>query len=616
VTTNSASEPAANEVSSFGAYYSEQTEQLRKEDQYAIGSIPLLAVCLIALLLYLESPWWVGAYIFALFGVAFLGLRGLRLAFATTQESTRHLGAMAKFLRNQPDRDAFLEEVRKNITPEDRSHVPEATLALGAGPITVDRVSSVARNAFRTAFSELNRANFLRAGLILGGLFGTVFFFAQELTAGAILQGDLAELLPGLRGALASTLTGILASLVIGLLASRLEHLLDGLVAETESFLMGPVGEVLATTPARKAVTTETDLWERLVEEVAELRRSTERSYGAMANDAATFSTSLEQVVDRLGDLPAVQIPPQLSGFQKVIEDFGQGMKDLHNTVEVLIPAVKSLGATLPLKIVTKVDALGEQHRELHQTSKEEITSVKSSLSGEISSVKSLLNGEIDSVKSSLTNATVLLESNQETLKAIQTSEAYDPTPLLARMAAIEERLEGLEGPVQNIKSNAQEAAWGAARLHRLSTAQSEALVRIESAVRADDDVRQALTATQAELSQVAAQVSAETTSLRQQTSSLEASTAAIKGASVEIRNAGAWFNQLLPAYGEKLDRIFQVVERVEENGLTVDRRLDPLLQWHTRIASAPLIRFLLWPSGKQVRVMASTDGNRHASSP
>jgi ABC-type transporter Mla subunit MlaD len=185
-----------------------------------------------------------------------------------------------------------------------------------------------------------------------------VLFFAAELSGEAILEGRMDELLPGLRGALASTLTGILGSLAVGLLSSAIGRMLDQLGWETEAFLGGPVGKVLKSEPEKQPVKSEVELWESLREEVAILTRGTQEAYNRMADDAHKYGVSLQELQARLNNLPQVQVPEQLGNLEKVVADFAHGAKIIGETVPPLVDAVKTLGVFAPAKLLTDVDRM------------------------------------------------------------------------------------------------------------------------------------------------------------------------------------------------------------------------------------------------------------------
>ena len=342
----------------FEGFYERLGHELEDAKNQAwvwIGGLQV-GVALIGILV--DSGPWVWLYLIFLDLAGTSGLLKLRRALSTNLEEVRHLGAVAGFLEDPHRNQGIVGFVEERISPTDSSNVPEALRNFLTGERSFESVQAASEAAFGHASNALNWANFIRAALVLGGLFGTVLFFALELTGDAIAVGNIEELLPGLRGALASTLTGILGSLLLGVYESRIGGRIDRLVLETQAFLGGPVASHLINETGRADPLKESDLWEFLRQEVAQLREDAQERFGTMGADAHAFAVSLQTVSDQLASLPAIQVPEELSDLFESTKAFSESIKILDGTVGVLVDAVSQLGILAPTKMLEDLSAL------------------------------------------------------------------------------------------------------------------------------------------------------------------------------------------------------------------------------------------------------------------
>lgn len=565
----------AGEHRNFAARFESERAGMRGGATTAVFAGALLFALLLGILLWLESGAAVYVYVALLFAIACYGLLQIRDATQALESAAEDLSALALDAAEAASREGFLEKVARRQRAAERSDVPDALLGLASDRVTAERTQGVARAAFRSALARMNETAFLRTALVLGGLFGTVLFFANELVGTQILRGDLSVLLPGLRGALASTLTGILGSLVLGLLASRLERIIDGMLSETEAFLLGPVSTVLQATTARRAVTTETDLWQQLVEEVAQLRQEAADSLAGMGTDAHVFAKQLENVVDQIRMLPAVTVPPNLADLGAVVTEFRTGMKDLKETVDVLVPAVQTIGATLPLETAANVQMLLELEDAGRRAMEHHI-------------------GEVRTAISRMENA---VAENQTSIEALREAERAAPTEVLALAGAA--------------RDEAHAARQGVAQLASALTEHGRRLDAVQEALRTTEGTQQALALTQADLVRAGEAVQASAGELRAESDSLRETASQIDEATTRFTAAGSALQGRLHVMDEVIRKVHDqdgAFARIEESvGQTVgelQRRLSPLLDWHRRAASAPMMRFLtlpLWAGNRQV---------------
>ena len=342
----------------FADFYRRQMKKAASLETLRLVLVVGVGAALLGLLGFLGSPLLVWAYVIVLYAATYYGARRLQRAINVFLAASKHLLELAQFLTDSRSRAELVHEVKKRIDSNDDSNVPEAIWSYCRGGDRSEGIRVVANSAFAHPVTELAVASFLRTALVLGGLFGTVLFFAIELGDHGVAGGDLTELLPGLRGALASTLTGILGSLVLGILASGIERMVDQAIWETESFVCGPVSQALASETADAGIRDETDLWTALRHEVAQLSRETTAAYGRLADDASAYAKALEAVSQQLTELPAVQVPPQIVELGEATGKFARGTELLDRTVTTLVNAVATIGLMVPTKVLDDLQEL------------------------------------------------------------------------------------------------------------------------------------------------------------------------------------------------------------------------------------------------------------------
>lgn len=543
----------------YAQFYSRQSRPVGELRALTLAIPALLLFILAGILTWLGSPLRVWLYIGVLWLVALWGFQRLRKALEVTSAAVQHLEQSATYLGNQPTRDDLIAFLRDKSSPDDLSNVPEALLSLSAGQVSGESIRVAANTSFAHPTSELNFAAYVRNAMVLGGLFGTVLFFAIELGGTGFAQGNVGELLPGLRGALASTLTGILGSLSLGLVATRIEHHLAQLVWETEAFVSGPVAAALATAPQKRSLHTEVDLWEALREEVARLADRAGEVYDRLGTDIHGHARSLEVLSQQLGDLPAVQVPPELARLGPAIDQFTHGTDVLAKTSTVLVEAVGALGVFAPAKLLDDVERLASVSEERDRT-------LGSGLMG-----------------------------------------------LAARVQAMGQRVDDIHGRV-----GVPERLWESlAALDAATRRNGEQIAQLAAEVRSRQDagavtaaVQQAVASVQGlegGLATLRADISSEVDRLAHASSGLDGAAAGIRGAAAELSGITGSVAKAAPELQKQAARLADTVDRAQRQETVLKqvetrlRPLDEVYAWHERARRAPLMRLLtlpLWPAG------------------
>lgn len=344
-------------------FFREQEAKLRSSSSIWIVGV-VLFVLVVGLLFVLDSGLEVGIYIGALLlPISLYGLYKARQTEVATAEALDHMIEVEERLETGADSDEILTHLQKRISVEDRSHVAEALRTFLAGSPSSEAVPPTARAAFSETDALAESTSFLRAVLILGGLFGTVLFFALELTELSNLAGT-ESLLQGLRGALASTLTGILGAVTVGFVTTQLRQRVNKIIQETETFLGGTVLPLTREEKAASPPGTEVELWEALQKEVRALNQRIDERTTLMADDAASYARSLEEVSTRLQELPQVRVPPELGNLEDVVEEFSESSNLLYRTTRELVDAVGALGVFAPAKLLRDLEEVREEMAE------------------------------------------------------------------------------------------------------------------------------------------------------------------------------------------------------------------------------------------------------------
>jgi hypothetical protein len=550
----------SQQAPSFVNFYSKQIERSGKLEALRLQIVIGVGAVLLLLLVVLASPWFVWLYVVLLFSVTYYGAHRLSFAIGVTKAAEEHLLEFAKFLRDPRSRDEFVQLVQSKISPEDDSNVPEALWSYCTGRQSGESGRVVAHSAFVRATAELNLAHFLRTTLVLGGLFGTVLFFATELGGRELLGGDLSALLPGLRGALASTLTGILGSIALGITGNNIDRVVEEAVWETESFISGPVSQVLAGQNASAPIQDEADLWTALRQEVALLRKDTVESYKKLADDAAAYAKALETVSQNLADLPAVQVPVQLANLQDVVARFGSSTDSLDRTVKTLVDSVATVGLIVPAQILNDLAHLRSAAGENHDTTMAEFdaTTVRlATLRDSLQTVESRVSvvERAMSTSQQITDATAELGKKVD-VRGAQTASGIlslgDQLRALGDIPTRDGHSGGIDSPPAADGSDMIEPL-----MHALSGVQESLALSIEEFKKTE----QAVTA----------------------------------------------LSSTIPT---KLDQTLAGIADTQQKLSAVSRRLSPLDRvygWHERAAHAPLMKLLLLSLG---RPKAASDGS------
>jgi hypothetical protein len=542
----------------YAQFYTRQGGPVGDLRRLTLAIPALLLLGLSVILAWLGSPWYVWIYIALLWSVAVWGFGRLRKTLAVTSAAVLHLEQTATYLTNQPTREDLVAFLREKSSPDDLSNVPEAILSLTSGQMSGESTRVAANTSFAHPTSELNFAAYVRTAMVLGGLFGTVLFFAAELGGTGFQEGNLGELLPGLRGALASTLTGILGSLSLGLVASRIEHHLAQLVWETEAFLGGPVVSALAVTPQKRSLRTETDLWESLREEVARLADGTAQAYARLGGDIHGHARSLEEFSRQIGDLPAVKFPPELAKLGSAIDQFTHGTDVLAKTSRVLVEAVASLGVFAPARLLANV---------------EELASASSERDAGLANGLAVLGARVSHVAS--------------------------------RVDEIHQRV------------GVPERLWDSlSALDAATRRTGEQIIELAAEVRRRKDVGEMTAAVEQAMASVRqlegglatfrGEVSTEVDRLARATSVLDGSAAGVRDAAEELKGLTTTVAKAAPELQREAARLADTVDRAQQQEKSLQRvesrlrPLDAVYEWHDRARRAPLMRLLtlpLWPS-------------------
>jgi|GEM_PF-7072464 len=345
----------ASHAAGFGAL----TRSARQLAARSGGWAAVFAVGVVIVLILSRSRFSVIAFVAVVMGaLAGYGLWRLGQACQQIAAIAPVLAAEAARLEAEglsPDDDAG--EAAADRVPADGVRALLDELAAGA-PLSADVVRTSLDRWLAPAAEPLAEAAFLRVVTVLAGLFGTVFFFSQELGGDAAARGTLDPLLTGLRGALACTLSGILGSVVIGFASHRPRHLLAELRGAAERFLLGPVQRAVVAHPSPARVASDVDLWMYLAEEVKELRKEAQAATARMGDDAHSYSLALQEVGHTLATLPHLQLPTELALLEESVAEFREGTRELWKTVEVLVPVVRTLGVEVPARLFERVESV------------------------------------------------------------------------------------------------------------------------------------------------------------------------------------------------------------------------------------------------------------------
>lgn len=528
----------------YRQFFADQAATVAALQRLSLFYTAAFVALLVALLGALQSPLLVWGYVIVAIGFLFgRGILGLKKSATIASESTAHLEIIAGVIKDDPGREAIRAKLDELATPDDNSNVPEALSGFLEGSASSsETVRAVANSAFGHALSKVEFAVFMRTALVLAGLFGTVLFFAFELTRPALLSGDLAVLMPGLRGALASTLSGILGSVMVGWFASRVDALLDSLILETEAFVGGPFLVASSDPLTRPEIHSETELWEALRQEVALMADRSTKSLDRMADDVHAHAASLQAFSDQVANLPELRVPPELSKLEDVVAQFQHSTELLNKTVAPLVEAVGSLGIFAPAQMLEKIDGLAKSTSEWQGSAA----------------------GVLGDIKADGASARADLKTARESIEAVP--------------AMLESKLEGIVSAMGGLASGQQ-------------------VNRIETGMTA--------LASSAELGEVSASITEFRDEVKELPAELQASSAALAEAAERLGPVAAQLEDSRNEIATQTAGLSGVAEEIGTARLALTealRGMRRLLNWHERADQAPLMKFLLmplWPRGR-----------------
>lgn len=529
------------------------------------------------LLIALGAHRYVVAYAGFLGFVAYRGVNHLVAALRTTRETVKHLAAISKFLEGDPDRDSFLDEVQTLRLGGDRSFVLEATWALQSGPVSGERARAVVANAFASPLAELRGTQFLRNSLVLGGLFGTVFFFAMNLKNFSG-QGGSANLMkaiaPGLQGAMVSTLSGIVFSVILGWMASRLGQRLDRMMLSAETLVLGPVLGVIVAIPERREIRTEAELWNAVVAEVSETSRLTADLHRKMVNDARGYLAGLQKIEDQLLKLPAVQVPPQIAELGNVVGEFRVGMDALYETVRVLIPALHHLDGELGVQLLDRLAEISTRQGNDRESSDEALKVLSERLEATQSLVMQARD-DVHQLDTALHPVVRVAEVMQKTAERMAESTA-ELTQTVAGQGTALTRVEATLQEESAVRRGALAVLEGAAR--QMSAAASDVNGAAAAVQRNGDSFVPAIET----LAASTARIDASAARVEKIVPLLDGEAQALQGAARTL--------------GEQAKKSTGVQKQVVEIRAAVERgieRVDQIAKWQEWFESTLLVRFL-----------------------
>lgn len=541
----------SGDAGAYRSFFETCRADLDEQARLAVAWFGGLGGGLLGLLFWLGSGFWVGVYVLGVLWLGFsgaLGFQRLRTAVHVTGEAAGHLEEIAGVVEDEPSRDKLRRYVEQMGTPQDRSNAPEAILHFVEGDRVGAEPENVARSAFSHARDALEHAGLLRNVLILGGLFGTVLFFALELNAPQVAGGDISELLPGLKGALASTLAGIASSVCLGFYGSEIDEKLDGLVRETEAFLGGPVARAARRRPERGEIEDETELWESLRSEVHEMTVETRDAYAGLAEDVRAHTDVLRDLGERLAEAPPIQVPEELQNLEASVEEFSGSARLLGELVPPLLETVAAMEVFAPAKLVQGIEEMQERLDELEAGLEDDLARTRD----------------------------VAQEAAAVTRTAARSMEDV-PDRMDQGFAALEEDARSLADRIQRVG----DAVDDERRARRKAYA----------------ELGDQLERTAEEIQQLRERAVALPDELRETTDSLESTAGALEPLAARLEEIGASLEEGVRGNGrdgatsasgelpELVSEVRQLRRRVEQTG-----------RWVDRARSAPLMKLLTWP--------------------
>lgn len=546
----------------YRQFFEAQNRRVNALDQGRLYVLAAVAIVLLVLVVALRSPWYVWVWTGVVYSVFYYGLARLRRALAVTRAAVKDLAKVSEFLGEPRNRTELTGFLRNAVAPDD-SNVPESLAALCTGQSTGHAVRSAANASFSQPTSQLFVAQFVRTSLVLAGLFGTVLFFAFELGNKELLTGDLATLLPGIRGALASTLAGILGSVSLGYLASNIDQVVEESIWETESFLNGPFLQALSELPVHVDVESEHQLWRALIEEVAGLRRETGIAVSQLGTDVAAHTTALLVLEERLAGMPALHVPEQLTHLNEVAGEFRRGMELLDKSVSAIVGTAATLNVTIPTETIRRLSSIEATLEDVNKKSADAYAAAVAATQGAEHRLGEALTG--------MSAAAVESESRLGESLRLVTAGLYSVDRKVdaaaGKLDAVTTTLK--QTPAATVSSVTNERTGVVPTSHPAAT--GEQVDRVTDAV-------VAMAESLSELQGVAGSIA----------ESVRGTAASCSSIEHQLQQVGTAVN----ASAEDL-------AQTRKSTMAIERKLGLVHDWHRRAAVAPLMRMLLLFSGR-----------------
>lgn len=540
----------SGDAGDYRSFFAENRSNLHNRADQALGWFAALGALLVFLLFWLGSGLWVSVYVVAVLLLGLcgaLGFRRLRRAVHVTEEATGHLEEIANVVEDEPPRDQLRRYVREMGTPQDRSNVPEAILHFVEGERVGAEPENVARSAFSHARDALEHAGLMRNVLILGGLFGTVLFFAHELNAPQVAGGDISELLPGLKGALASTLAGIASSVCLGFYGSQVDEQLDSLLRETDAFLGGPVARAARRRPQQVPIEDESELWEHLRSDVQEMTTETRDAYEGLTEEVRAHTDALQDLGERLENAPPVKVPEALQNLEVSVERFSGSARLLGELVPPLLETVAAMEVFAPAKLVQEVEGLRQRLEQLEEQ-----------MSGELSRTREEVSDTADATRS----------------MARRVEEV--PDRMDRGFAALEEDARSLADRIdrvrRDIEDTGEERQKELRKLENQIDRSLEEMRRVrEEALSLPDEIRDAL-------------------------GRLESTTGKLEPLAGKLERAGNSLAHRAGGDGSSPSPSDSDLPELVSEVRNLNRRVEEIGRWVDRARGAPLMKLLTWP--------------------
>jgi uncharacterized protein YukE len=353
-----------------------------------------------------QARLWIYIYVLLLTVLTGFAFNGARIALDRLKRAHEGLRSIAKRLEKDSTRDAFLDDVRKEISPNDEN-VPEAILSMANAERSSEVVHAAAGQVTAPAESQLANLVFMRTALVLAGLFGTVLFFAVQL---GIIQTGAHQEITSLKAALLSSLTGILGAIAISWVSSWLESVLDTTQWETEAFFAGVVAPVLARRPEEQPIESERMLWESMRTAVNRMTNQVVDHYDQMVAQGREFSEVLRAVSQQLRETPAMVLPPALERIGEAGEQLASSAQTMDRLVPPLVEAVSRIGVHLPAEVLDRLAEIKKRLVQTEETVGESRKEMKGSLV-ELARVTAGLTSNLDRLPSDLSGQLGRIES-------------------------------------------------------------------------------------------------------------------------------------------------------------------------------------------------------------